>query len=558
MKKALILCAVTMASALTAAGQPSIAAGGILNNASYIPSGLPNADIAQGSIFVIFGSILGPSSTVQQPSYPLQTTLGGTSVKVTVNGTTVDAIPIYTSATQVGAILPSRTPVGTGTVTVTYNNQTSAAAPIKVVPSSFGVFTLNQAGSGPGIVTNANYQTYGPSSSAHSGDTIIIWGTGLGPITDSETDVPNPKDLTDIHLQVYIGGKQATVTYRGRSGCCSGLDQIVAQVPQGVEGCYVPVVIVINGVVSNSTTIPIVSGNGNVCSDTNGLSSSDWTTLLGKGNFSLGSISISRSTVQTAAVGNIVPASKTTIETGAATFVSYNSAQFAASQGLFQQSSFGSCVVSSYQGQTQPGDPIHPTILDAGPAINVAGPNGTKQLTKLATGGVYAAQLGGGQGPTALPQFIPDNGGTFTFDNGSGGADVKSFSNVKLSVPTTLVWTNMDAITNVQRSQGLPITWSGGDPNSYVTITGGSFLTSPVVATIFSCTEKVSAGSFTVPSYVLLAMPASAGITAGGFTIPTASLSVFNNGVPVKFSAPGVDQAYALWSISASKQVNYQ
>jgi uncharacterized protein (TIGR03437 family) len=46
-----------------------------------------------------------------------------------------------------------------------------------------------------------------------------------------------------VDAEVYVGGKRAAVTYKGRSGCCAGIDQIVFTVPEGVEGCYVPVVV---------------------------------------------------------------------------------------------------------------------------------------------------------------------------------------------------------------------------------------------------------------------------------------------------------------------------
>ena len=73
--------------------------------------------------------------------FPLPLALAGTSIKATVDGTTVDLYMIYTSTKQLAAILPSQTPEGTGTLTVTYNGQTSAAAPIRVVRSAFGIFT---------------------------------------------------------------------------------------------------------------------------------------------------------------------------------------------------------------------------------------------------------------------------------------------------------------------------------------------------------------------------------------------------------------------------------
>jgi hypothetical protein len=53
-------------------------------------------------------------------------------------------------------------------------------------------------------------------------------------------------------------------------------------------------------------------------------------------------------------------------------------------------------------------------------------------------------------------------------------------------------------------------TWSGGDPNSFVHITGTSLtVAEPIVGAAFSCTSPVSAGSFTIPSAVLLSLPPS-------------------------------------------------
>jgi uncharacterized protein (TIGR03437 family) len=536
--------------------QPTIAPGGIYNSASYNPSGLPNGDIAQGSVIAIFGSNLGPANVAQQPSYPLQTTLAGTSIKITVNGTTVDAIPIYTLAGQVGAVVPSRTPVGTGTLTLTYNGQTSAPAPIKIVPNSFGTFAANSQGSGPGSITDVNYSSYSLANSAKAGDSIIIWGTGLGAITENDADTPKPRDLTNIPVQVYIGGKVATVRYRGRSGCCAGIDQIIADIPQGVEGCYVAVVIVVNNIPSNVTTIPISNGSSRVCSDANGISNTDLQTLLNQGTFSIGSILLSRNTTQTPAIGPL-PASTSTTDSGTALFVKFDASVFNTSLGLFQTASFGSCIVSWLRsGQTSPTIPKY-TILDAGPAININGPNGAKSMTKQQ--GIYIAELGGGTGSTAQPPYIPANGGSFRFDNGAGGADVKAFSNVQLNVASPLVWTNMDAIPNtIPRSQNLRVTWSGGDPNSYVSITGSSFTQNPNLITTFSCSERVAAGSFEVPSYVLQSLVPSVSIGGGGFNVPAGSLSVGNFGNPVKFSAPGIDQGFAVWSVASGKSVNYQ
>ena len=135
-----------LAAAAPVLAQPVIAQ--LQNNYSYTLPGLPNYGIAEGCIFIVKGAGLASGSTPLQTSYPLPTTLLGTSVSVTVNGVTTIPILYYVLPTQIAAILPSATPVGTGTITVTNNGQSSAAAPIQVVRSNFGILTDYGTGSG--------------------------------------------------------------------------------------------------------------------------------------------------------------------------------------------------------------------------------------------------------------------------------------------------------------------------------------------------------------------------------------------------------------------------
>jgi len=121
--------------AALAMAQPKI--GSIVNNASYltppVDSGnkpIGNDVIAQGSIFVVFGTALGPSTLTYPAGLPLPTSVpdtNGTSISVSSGGQKVDAFIVYTSPLQVGAILPSNTPVGDATVTLSYNGKASAA-----------------------------------------------------------------------------------------------------------------------------------------------------------------------------------------------------------------------------------------------------------------------------------------------------------------------------------------------------------------------------------------------------------------------------------------------
>ena len=126
----------------------------VVNAASMVPGALPNSSIAPGSLFIIYGTNLGPAGLVQA-GFPLPTASGlaGTSVQITAGDLVVQAPVLYTSANQVATILPSRIPTGSGTVAVTYNGQTSTGIPIQVAPASFGIFTRPQNGFDEAIAT---------------------------------------------------------------------------------------------------------------------------------------------------------------------------------------------------------------------------------------------------------------------------------------------------------------------------------------------------------------------------------------------------------------------
>ena len=363
----------------TSSTQPSVAHNGILNAASDAFVGLPNSSIAQGSIFSIYGTKLGPSSSPGL-SYPLKTTLGGVSVSVTSGGTTVNAIPMCVTPTQINAVLPDNTPIGSATLTVTYNNQTSAPASFQVVASSFGIFAANQAGSGPGIITNATYQVLTLTSALHPNDVGIIWGTGLGPSPGDDGSEPPPQtNLTNINVSVYVGATQATVLYRGRS-FFTGEDQINFMIPSGVLGCHVPVAILIGTIVSNFVTMPIAPAGTNVCSDPTGPTSGQLTGIAASGTVRTGGVGLNRitSTTTLPSLGTQTSIS----DAGSAAFDKYTYQQVI-SANPFQTFTFGACTVYTFVGATATiPTGVQPVFLDAGSAITVNGPNGVKQLPR--------------------------------------------------------------------------------------------------------------------------------------------------------------------------------
>ena len=146
-----LLLTVTSGAISHVCAAPVIAS--VVNAASYTDPRLPGSGITPGSIFIVAGSGLGPANIAVAPTAFQSTSLSGTSVKLTVNGTTVNALMYYTSAIQVAALLPSNTPPGgrdSGspnaqvTITVTYNGEDSAPTAFQGV--SFGrggLFTVD-------------------------------------------------------------------------------------------------------------------------------------------------------------------------------------------------------------------------------------------------------------------------------------------------------------------------------------------------------------------------------------------------------------------------------
>jgi uncharacterized protein (TIGR03437 family) len=569
---------IVLLCAASATAQPKIT-GGPVNAASYIGPGRPNSSIAQGSMFIVFGQNMGPANLVQINSLPVPATLGGTSIRVTVGGTTVNALMIYSSGGQVAAVLPSNAATGDGTLTLTFNNQTSAPAPIRVIPSSFGMFTRNSGGSGPAIVQNFISQTQQPTNgliaAAQPGQTVILWGTGLGPVAGNEAAAPLPGDL-GVPVDVYVGNQPAIIAYRGRSGCCVGIDQIVFTVPPGVEGCYIPVAVRAGGVTGNIGTMSIKSAS-NVCSDPMGFSPADLAKVQSNSPITVADIALTRAQASLNFPG--LGTGSGTFEYAESEFKNYRALDLlAANRGGVGGFSLPAntplptvgCTISQfgYKNLFQSiipsggGDGTANRELDAGVSINITGAAGTQKLPRNGTvnsfeyypsgilGGSFTGTLPGL--PTAGPLFF--NPGSFTIDDGSGGADIGAFK-ANVTVPaSTLTWTNQDSFTNVPRSQDLQLTWSGGSAN--VAVFGSSADPNTNALTAFTCVAPAGASQMTVPSWVLGALPAS-GLSSEGARVGYLSIATVLS-QPVRFQASGVDAGFINWAQSISKNVVYQ
>jgi uncharacterized protein (TIGR03437 family) len=493
----------------------------IQNNYSFLLPGAPNYGIAPGSLFVISGENLNgnPTPVLQSSAAPgLPATLNQTSLSVAVNGITTTPALYYASSTAVAAVLPSSTPVGMGNITVTYNGN-SSLAPIQVAPSAVGLDTLYGNGAGAGVITDSNFNLLGLTNSARPGQDIILWGSGVGADTsnDDRTYPQIQNNLTNIPMQVFIGGISASILYRGRSQY-PGLDQINIVIPASVTpGCYVSVVVETGSTVSNTVTVP-VNPQGAACFDPAlGLSGAQLQSLAAKGNTPVNSLAL--------VISQYTKWDGTEDDEASVLSSSLSSSELG-SGNIY--ASEGSCAIF------QPGlrFPFQ-APLDAG-AIQLTGPAG--ELDLAAQGGVFSeSQLPSG----SLAKFP----GTYTF-TGSGGKDVGSFQ-VAIDVQTPFTLTNKSALTSIARSQRATVTWSGGSANGDVTVNG---VVPGVNGSVnFYCHAASSAGQLAIPASILLALPPGGG-----------KLIAIDSTAAQSFSASGLDLGLATGVVSFEVLTTFQ
>jgi uncharacterized protein (TIGR03437 family) len=480
----------------------------VTNAATYNDPSLPNGAIAQGVIAIATGKNLGPQ-TLAIDSKPFQnTTLNGTSVAITVGGTTTAGLMYYTSFNQIAFLVPSNTPAGNGTVRVTYAGQAGAPSPIVIAPNNVGIFTVTSDGQGAGIVTYGDYSLVSATKAANCGgvnttcgaanpgDVLIIWATGLGPVNGSDAAGAGlGVNMTNIPLTVWLGGVQAQASYQGRSGCCVGEDQIVFTVPANAPlGCTVPLSVQIGNMISNSVALPIAAAGSRTCTPANPAFPPAIVTPLSttSGPFTYGSIDLKRQDQSPGFVdkvdGEFV---RFTIPSAVQPFfVSY-----------IDSPPLGTCQIFNNPNGQQSAPIVPVAGLDAGPQITVQGPGGNKNVA--GSGGTYKATV------SANGSYL--SAGNYTV-SAPGGVDVPKFS-AQFAIPTmpTMTSPTPDAPnpTTVTRSNGLTVTWTGGQANGIIQLEGYNATDNTYsVGADFLCTVPAAAGTFTIPPSVLLAIPA--------------------------------------------------
>ena len=469
---------------------------------------------------------------------------------VTQGKTTLAAVPVYVSATQINAIMPSNTAPGRVAVTVTYNNAASNPSPVTVTTAAFGIFASNSGGFGPGILTNfvttANQPINALSIPATVGQTITLWGTGLGAVA-ADNVAPAAGNLP-TQTEVFVGGVAAAVTYHGRSPCCAGLDQVVFTVPANAPtGCYVPVVVRTGGsVVSNAVTMAIGTAAASACADP----SNPIEQALVAGE-TVGMVEPHR--VDTNA-DVILP---TPVEAAGDYLLTILLKPNASPYFFFPLVSLppvGTCTVYTVDGNLASGG-VLPGILTAGQFLDGGAPAVAGAGLIAAQTPYYDALLGGNDAALFVngPVFNPPSPVSVSMP---GGQNVGAFS---VSVPAsgTFQWTNRNTLaTALDHTQPLTVTWSASGVSSpTILIGGGNFDTPNNASAMFLCTANTAAGTFTVPAWAMANVPAtrSTETQAYGNVFLGSPLSA-----PVAFTATGLDAGFAMFGEQFQNSVIWQ
>ena len=157
------------------------------------------------------------------------------------------------------------------TIVASQNGVAISQTTVALAAARPGIFSTNAQGTGQGTILIANTaDLVAPvdaipgrtSRPARRGETITIFATGLGPVSNRPaTGQPGPGGplaLTSTTPLVSIGGQPATVSFSGLAPGFVGLYQVNVSVPNNSpQGAAIAVVLTMNGVASNTVTIAV-------------------------------------------------------------------------------------------------------------------------------------------------------------------------------------------------------------------------------------------------------------------------------------------------------------
>jgi uncharacterized protein (TIGR03437 family) len=231
---------------------PYIAPTAVQNAASSTPTNR----VAPGSIIAIYGQSLAPNLEVG-PVNPLSQSIAG--VTVTVNDMILPLL--FVSPEQINAQVPWELADGNYTINIQALGEPAVTGTFTVARNAPGLFTQTVNSQTYAIAFHADGNLITPSSPAQSGETISLLGTGLGPFNGQMIDgffPPDPPPALSDSVSVTAGNQHPSTVWAGAAPGYTGLALVQFQVPSGAPTVAgLPVTIKVNGVSSNTVTLPV-------------------------------------------------------------------------------------------------------------------------------------------------------------------------------------------------------------------------------------------------------------------------------------------------------------
>ena len=201
----------------------------VVNAASFLEG------VSPGGLATVFGeNLTDVSGVVVAGTDPLPTELAG--VSITVNGIPA---PIFSVAyangeDQISFQVPYETPTGAAAadVQVFDYDQLEATITVDSFTEDPGIFTYD---GNYAVAQASDGSLIGPENPAIPGDVIVLYTTGLGPLTLTLPDglgaPDNPLAYTQDPFEVLVAGESAPVFFSGLAPGFVGLYQINLTLP---------------------------------------------------------------------------------------------------------------------------------------------------------------------------------------------------------------------------------------------------------------------------------------------------------------------------------------
>jgi uncharacterized protein (TIGR03437 family) len=222
----------------------------------------------------IFGTNLSSQPVSNALNAPMPTALNGTQVYIGSEPLQL----LYVSPGQINALLPATlTPGQAYSLVVADGIAQSAPLSFTVTDAQPALYAVDGSGSGQGVIEIAGTGSLAAtalsgSRPAKPGEYLTIYCDGLGPVaaangqalpaSGAATPV-NTTFTTTATVSVSIGGITQPVQFSGLAPAMTSVYQVNAQVPNGVAGNAIPVIVTVtdpgtgNVLQSNTVTVAV-------------------------------------------------------------------------------------------------------------------------------------------------------------------------------------------------------------------------------------------------------------------------------------------------------------